>query len=199
MDPKEIRKRLGLSEDASDEQVRDSLRALNAAVGEEPEPEPEPAPAEPGDEPAAEPTEEPEEEPVATVAASALPPGTVLIDEATLAELRASGSAAMELVNERAQDRREALVNAAIGDGRIPPARKDHWLGYLANDPNGGADALAALSPGLVPVAERGHSHSVETIDERQIEADTVAGWTHDLFPETREAGRSGRIQVGRD
>jgi hypothetical protein len=92
----------------------------------------------------------------------------------------------MSLVNERQEERREALVNAAIGDGRIPPSRRDHWLGYLASDPEGGAQTLASLQPGLVPVQERGHSHSVETLDETQLEAETVSSWTRDLFPETR-------------
>jgi hypothetical protein len=110
----------------------------------------------------------------------------VLVDESVLAELRASGQVAMTLANERAQERREALVTAAIGDGRIPPARKDHWLGYLAQDPEGGAQVLAALAPGTVPVQERGHGHSVETLNDQEVEQEAVSDWTHQLFPETR-------------
>ena len=192
MDPREIRQRLGLSEDASDEQVRDTLRAMNAVVSEEPEPEPEAEPAaEPESEPAAEPTPEPEEEPTA-VAAGALPPGVVAIDAATLAELRAGASTARELAVRSATTEREGIVAAAIGDGRIPPSRRDHWLSYLATDPEGGAQALAALEPGLVPVQERGHSHSVETLSDQQIEEETVKGWTQALFPETRVAASAG-------
>lgn len=63
---------------------------------------------------------------------------------------------------ERDTERREALVTAAVSDGRIPPARRDHWLAQLAADEDGMAPVLAALSP-VIPLAEAGHS---DTPDE---------------------------------
>ena len=202
MDPKqiEIRKRLGLAEDASDAEVKDALREMNGLaglelVGEEPAPEPEPVP-----EPEPEPEPVPEPQAVSASHGTKLPPGTVLIDEDTLATLRAGGEAAMEVVKERKEEKRVGLVAAAMADGRIPPARKDHWLAQLEADP-GAESVLAALAPGLVPVGERGHGQSVETLNETAVEAEQVEGWTRNLFPETRAAadngGRRSRITVG--
>jgi hypothetical protein len=207
MDPKEIRQRLGLSEDASDEQVRDTLRALNAAAGEAEPPAGDPPADPPAADPPADPPVEPPAEPPAaptepeerqSVAAGALPPGVVAIDEATLAALRDGAETARTLAADRNTERREQLVAAAIGDGRIPPARRDHWLSYLTSDPEGGAQALASLEPGLVPVQERGHGHSVDTLTDSEIESETVSGWTQQLFPETRNsvAAAAGDVPV---
>ena len=200
MDPQEIRRVLGLSDTASDDEVREALRALNAAAGlpvaettEEPEPAPEPEP-----EPA--PAPEPEEQttPVAVAASIALPSGTVLIDEATLTELRNNGRAAAEVVRERRQERHEGLVNAAMGDGRIPPARREHWLQALAADEEGAGQVLASLAPGLIPVGERGHGQAPDEADHAQADVETVQAWTHQLFPETRVAASMGDIPQSR-
>ena len=196
MDPKQIRERLGLTEDASDDQVREAIKALNVpgvTIGEaapavtEPvtppvattEPVAPAAPAAPAAEPAA--PAEP-----AQIAASNLPPGTVLIDEATLESLKTGAKQAGELAAASALASREQLVMAAIGDGRIPPARKDHWVEYLKNDP-GGAEVLASLTPGIVPVTERGHSHSPDNGgNSGDLTEEVVGSWTSHLFPETR-------------
>jgi len=201
MDPKEIRQRLGLSEDASDAEVKDALRALNAAVGEEPAPE-----GEPEGEPQPEPTPAPEPaaptpEPEAVAASGNLPPGTVLVDQAQWEQMREGVAASTALVSRHEEQERESLVTAAIGDGRVPPARRDHWLGYLASDPEGGREALAALAPGIVPVTERGHSHSPDVADLGDLEVEQVESWTRQLFPETAAAtgGRSRITRAGRD
>src|SRR5215831_15686354 len=185
MDPKKIREALGLPEDASDEQVQAALTAAGfSAETSTPEPEPEPAP-----EP--EPTPEPEPEPATPealrVAASQLPPGTVLIDEETWKRTQAGLAQVNRMVAENDESKREALVSAAIADGRIPPARKDHWLDYLKADMEGGAQVLASLTANIIPLEERGHGRTDENSDgAQQIEAATVASWSEQLFPEVR-------------
>jgi hypothetical protein len=123
------------------------------------------------------------------VAASNLPPGTVLIDEETWKRTQAGLARVDRIVAENDESKREGLVAAAIADGRIPPARKDHWLNYLKADMEGGAQVLAALTPNIIPLEERGHGRTDENGDGlQQVEAETVASWSEQLFPEVRVA-----------
>lgn len=86
-----------------------------------------------------------------TPPADPLPEGTVVVDSTQLAELRASAARGVEAHARQEREDRERLVDAAVGDGRIPPARREAWLAALEADP-GSADTLAKLAPGLVPV-----------------------------------------------
>ena len=86
-----------------------------------------------------------------------LPPGTTAIDEGTLAQLQADAAAGREARDAQQDAQREQLVSAAVKDGRIPPARKAHWMSLLKADPEGTQATLAALPKGLVPVDEIGH------------------------------------------
>lgn len=85
------------------------------------------------------------------------PPGTVVLDEVQHTQLLADARDGREARAQQLAERRIALVQAAIDDGRVPPARRNHWLAYLENDP-GGEEALAALKPGLVPLNEIGYA-----------------------------------------
>lgn len=97
-------------------------------------------------------------EPPAVVPPAALPEGTVAIDSATLEQLQVAARRGEEARSRQEIDDRAAQVEAAITAGRIPPARREHWLGQLAADP-GAAVTLAALPAGLVPVgAPMGHA-----------------------------------------
>lgn len=109
--------------------------------------------------------------------AQTLPPGTTIIDEGTLQQLQTDAAAGREALTNQQAATREALVSAAVRDGRIPPARKEHWLSLLAAD-SGAADTLAALPKGLVPVSALGH----DTIDD--AEGPAKSGAPYDLvFP----------------
>lgn len=106
------------------------------------------------------------------------PAGTQLVDEATLAELRANAQQGRDAREQQLVAHRVALVEAAIGDGRVAPARRDDWLATLENDP--GAEAtLAGLAKGLVPLEPKGFTGGVEdsTDDDRVFAA---AGWADD-------------------
>jgi hypothetical protein len=185
MGPKEVRDALGLPEDASEEQVHEALLAKAGITGETP-PDPTPAPeitpvVEPT--PAVELTPAPERQPVA---ASNLPPGTVLVDEQTWESMRAGLGRVDKMVEENDKSKRETLVMAAIADGRIPPARKDHWLTYLEKDMDGGVEVLSSLQPNIVPLEERGHARTADLVDNQAVDGDTVTRWSEQLFPEVR-------------
>jgi len=84
------------------------------------------------------------------------PEGMALVDSATLDSLREDAAAGRAARDQQQADERVRLVNAAVSDGRIAPARKDHWLAQLSADA-GSADTLASLAPGLIPLNEVGH------------------------------------------
>lgn len=129
-----VRQRLGVAADADEATI---LAALDETLAEQAEPTGDAAPA-----------------PVA----AALPEGTVAIDAAQLEALQAAARRGDEARARQERDDREALVSAAISDGRIPPARREAWLAQLESDP-GSRDVLASLAPGLIPVGEPlGHS-----------------------------------------
>lgn len=103
--------------------------------------------------------------PTATAAAAAVP-GTVVLDAAQYEDLVASAAQGREARQEQLASNRLAVVNAAVADGRIAPARRDHWVNALAADP-GMAETLAGLEKGLVPVAAVGYVGGIsEATDE---------------------------------
>jgi len=195
MDPNQIRERLGLPAEATDAQVQETLRELNAATGIVVEPQVPPAPAAtepaapaaPATEPSGEPAA-PAAEPIApaAVAASALPPGTVLVDKAQYDGLVAATNESRDFIAERRKEMRGELVTAAMRDGRIAPASKDHWLNYLEHDPKG-EETLASLQPGLIPVELRATAAAGNGEEGSDfLSPDQVSEWSAQLFPEVR-------------
>ena len=84
-------------------------------------------------------------------------PGTVVLDEAQHAQLLVDARDGREARAQQLTERRERLVQAAVDDGRIPPARRKHRVAQLAPDP-GAEGVLAGLKPGLVPMDEIGYA-----------------------------------------
>lgn len=134
-----IRERLGINADADidDDGI---LAALDEVLGEQADPTP---------------------------AATFTPPaGTTLVDEGTFAQLQADASAGREARNAQIATDRENAVLAAISDGRIAPARADHWRESLAADP-GAIEVLNALPKGTVPAKPVGATGgTTESSDE---------------------------------
>lgn len=128
-----LRERLGVAQETDEAAV---LAALDEALAEQVEPE------------------------SLQSKAAQLPDGVVMIESSVLDELKANAAAGAAARAKQVADERGALVSAAIKDGRIATARKDHWLAALEADPEGAAESLAALAPGLIPVAEFGHGVS---------------------------------------
>jgi hypothetical protein len=127
-----LRELYGLADDADE-------AAINAALEAGP-----PAPSE----------TETEHEHVAPV----IPEGMALVDQATLDELREGALAGVAARQAQQQAERERIISAAIREGRIAVARREHFETLFANDPEGTTNLLTAdvaaggLAPGLVPV-----------------------------------------------
>ncbi|YCU47980.1 head maturation protease, ClpP-related [Mycobacteroides abscessus] len=135
-----LAKLLGIDADASDETI---LSAAAEALDER--------------------ADDPDETPPA---APTLEQATALVAKAGLtvvekAQYEATVAAAQAGAEARAQQLREGderVVDAAIADGKVAPARREHHLQALAADREGHTAVLAALAPGLIPYAETGHA-----------------------------------------
>jgi ATP-dependent protease ClpP protease subunit len=93
----------------------------------------------------------------------ARPEGVVTVDSGTLAQLRRDAQLGRDAHTRQQREDREALVDAAVQDGRIAPASRAAWLRSLERDPgNGTREALAGLQKGLIVGPEIGHSASAE-------------------------------------
>ncbi|QSZ49402.1 head maturation protease, ClpP-related [Arthrobacter sp. D5-1] len=142
-----LRERLGISADAELNED-ELLDAVDEALAEQVT---EPAPA----------------------ASAAHAPGTVVLDAAQYEELRNDAADGRMARQQQLADERSALVNVAVQDGRIPPARREHWLNSLAADP-GVAETLASLEKGLIPVASLGYTGGVEESTDEAVAYDHI-------------------------
>lgn len=142
MDPAKLRDALGLPADASDVEVQAALAAaglFTPAVTDTPAPQ--------------------------TAPTVELPEGLVAIDAETLTGLQVAAAAGLAADTRlRTQDRDNAIL-AAVKAGKIPPARRDHYAAAWDADPEGTAQVLASLAPGLVPVSAQGYAGATETGD----------------------------------
>ena len=159
MDAAALRSTLGLEPDASDEAVSQALDALKARPENTD-----------GLVPASE-VETKVEEAVAAavaeerekIAAAAGDEDTVKLDKATFEELKASAADGKAARAKQIDDERAAFIAAAVGDGKFPPARADHYRKLLDADPEGGKALIDALEKGLVPVTEIGASTGTDS------------------------------------
>lgn len=128
-----LRERLGVTDaDASDEML---LAALDETLNEQADP------------------------PLATV--EPLPEGVAVIDSTVLAELREQAAAGAQARAEQTRQRRDSLLEAALADGRITPAARDHWAALLEDNEDRTSALLAGLHKNAVPMVELGHSDTL--------------------------------------
>lgn len=165
----QMAERLGLKTDADDAEI---IKAFEAAQ--------KPAEKAEEDKPVEDDPEVKDDKPVeepALIAASAA--DVVSVDKKTWSEVVEAAKEVRNIRAEQATEKRERLVMAAIGDGRIRPASKADWIKHLEVDPGGhNATALATLARGLVPVTEMGHAQvsasggetsTAESTDDGQV------------------------------
>lgn len=124
-----LRQRLGIAEDADEATI---LAALDEALEERAEP------------PAAVPTQ--------STPTTEVPTGMTLVESDVLNELQVAARSGAEARAQQLREDRDRSLEAAIGDGRITPARREHWAQSWDADPEGARLTLASLPAGLVPV-----------------------------------------------
>lgn len=164
LDPKEIRQKLGLPEDASDEDVESRKALLGEArtaelLGEaDPDPDADqdaPDPDKDAD------TPDPEAMTPAQVAAAAKKLGLSVVDETVITELRTGAEAGIQARRQQEADTRKAVLAGALQAGKITRASYDKWDGRLQKDFSGTKEILDELPGGIAaPVIELGHGGS---------------------------------------
>lgn len=88
-----------------------------------------------------------------------VPEGYTIISDVALEELREQGQAGVQARARQLADDRDRALAAAVGDGRITPARKATWAAAWDKDPEGTAKELAEMPKGRIPVgASTGYS-----------------------------------------
>ena len=93
-------------------------------------------------------------------------PGTVLIDAAQLAELRNQAAEGAQARAEQVAHRRDAIIDAAVADGRVSPANRAAWRAALDADEAATEPLLAGLAKnGAVPVDPAGHANADQAND----------------------------------
>lgn len=162
-----IRKALGLTAEATDDEVQAKLDEQAEAAPDTPPETPDPEEGTETPEPATEPEEEPSTaEPEAETEPVAASDGTVKVSkdvwEQTQRQAR-DGAAARE---EQLVEAREGKLEDAVKAGKITPASKDDWRKKLVSAPAATARELEELAPGLVPVEEKGTSKEADQSGE---------------------------------
>ena len=141
MDPAKIREALGLSADASDEEVRTGLVAAGLV---------------------SEPTPEPQQQPVT---ASATKPGTMTIDVAAWNEQQERIKRLEAADARRRVEQRDQVIASAVQEGKFPPARKAHWQRLWDADPEGTRVVIDGLARNVMPVMASGYDGDADDLD----------------------------------
>ncbi len=157
---KQVAERLGLGEDATDEQVLAKIAELDKGTDTD---------TGTGGEAA------PDAGQVAELAAAAAKLGLSVIDPGTLTEMRTNSELGAKAHAAMETQRITAAVDAAISVGKIPPARKEHFVTLMRADEAGTVQLLAGIPAGTaVPMNELGHATQpiAQTGDEADITED---------------------------
>lgn len=156
-----LRTRLGLPEDATEDSIIEALQAMP----------PDTVTPEQVEQQVAAAREEERQRAAATTDDE-----TVRFDRQTAEQLQADAQAGREAREQQIAAQRDQVVANAVQDGRIAPARREHWRAALNADPEGAAQTLEGLSKGLIPVDERGSAKSDD-------DPSATAGQGTGLFP----------------
>lgn len=106
-----------------------------------------------------------------------VPEGTRLIDANVLAQLQSDAAAGRQALEQQASARREGILQAALKDGRIAPASKEHFAALLEANEEGTTKLLASMPANTVVHTEE-IGHQAELDEEDRLAA--VAGWDDD-------------------
>ncbi len=98
------------------------------------------------------------------------PEGTMLVDAVQFAELQSQAAEGVALRAQQDTDRRDALVDAAVADGRVAPVNRAIWRARLDENEAGTVALLETLpTNSAVPVGEIGYTGGADESSEDVI------------------------------
>lgn len=154
MDPAKIREALGLTADASDDEVKAALASAGLAA----QPAPPETPLAPETKP--EPDRANMGIPVMTGAA-----GTMTIDATAWQDQQERIRTLEAQASRQRAAERDQVIDQAVADGKFAPARKEHWARLWDHDPDGTRTVIEGLAKNVVPVAEMGYGSDAAEAD----------------------------------
>lgn len=106
---------------------------------------------------------------------SNLPDGALVVDKAVHEQLVADAAKGRQAAETLDAQRRDGIIAAALGDGRIAPVSRDAWRAQLDKDEDGTKALLESMPKNTVPVAELGHADDAKSTEDRLA---AKAGWS---------------------
>lgn len=100
-----------------------------------------------------------------------IPENTVLLDKGQLEELQSAAAAGVEARAQQTKERRDAIVDAAVREGRIAPVSRAAWREQIDTNEEGVTTLLASLAANTIPVKETGVSDDATSTDEQRLYA----------------------------
>jgi hypothetical protein len=97
--------------------------------------------------------------PAEQLVAAAAKAGLVLVNAEKFDETVQAAQLGAQAFARQLRDSDTALVEAAIRDGKFPPAQRDHYLAMLDTDRDRTTTLIGQMAKGFIPVAEVGHNH----------------------------------------
>lgn len=150
MDPARIRELLGMSAEATDEEVYAAVATSRKSDG--------------GD-----PVITPADKDTHSVAAtSRVPEGMVMVDSAVIRSLQDGAQQGIQAMKEIQKSRRDTVISAAIQVGKFPTVRREHYETMWDGDPEGTEAHINSLAAGLVPIGAAAGFPGTETFQEDQ-------------------------------
>jgi len=98
-----------------------------------------------------------------------LPAGVIAVEQEAWDNMNKRVQAGEAARAAQLRDQRDTVIQAAIRDGKLSPARRKHWERLWDADPDGTREVLAGLAKNVVPVDDigsAGGSMSDELLDE---------------------------------
>jgi hypothetical protein len=180
MDPVKIREALGLSADASDDEVQAAMLTASASLTSQNTPPPEPVQPPLFGDPRTQTVPDPAPQPVHAAGA----PGTVVLASSVWEQTQDTIQRLTAFVDKTQRDERDQVIAKAVQDGKFTPAQRTHFARLWDTDPNGTRTLIDHLTRNsALAIAASGYTGDGD-------EAELDRQFAH-LFPPTaREASR---------
>lgn len=158
MDPAKIREALGLSAEASDDEVSAAF-AASGLVASPPIPP----------EPAAAPEPQPAEESKADLVNASATPGTVVLASSVWEETQKTIKSLTSFVDKTKRDERDQVIAKAVSDGKFTPAQRTHFARLWDADPDGTRNLIDNLTKNsALAVAAAGYDRDSDAAIDRE-------------------------------